>query len=81
MYGPFRYGLWLGYPLLTTSTVAPESLLERLCSSRGSSVGQVSVGRASDPRGGSPRALGAVFDSFEGYTAFSNGIVLDLPFL
>ena len=38
-------------------------------------------GRASDPRGGSPRALGGVFDSFEGYVAFSNGIALDLPFL
>jgi len=38
-------------------------------------------GRASDPCGGSHRALGGVFDSFEGYVAFSNGIVLGLPFL
>jgi len=39
------------------------------------------MGRASDPRGGSSRALGGVFDSFEGYVAFSNGSALDLPFL
>ena len=30
---------------------------------------------------GLPRALGGVFDSFEGYVAFSNGSALDLPFL
>jgi len=60
--GSFRYEHRSGYPMLTPSTVAPESLLGRLRSS-------------------SPRALGGVFDPFEGYTAFSNGISLDLPFL
>jgi len=52
MYGSFCYERRLGYPLLTPSTVAPESLLERLRSSRGSSVGRVSVGsRERPPRG------------------------------
>ena len=81
MYGSFRYQRRLGYPLLTPSTVAHESLLESLRSSRGSSLVEFPWGRTSDPRGGSPRALGGVFDSSEGYTVFSNGIVLDLPFL
>jgi len=60
MCGFFRYECWLGYPLLTPSTVAPESLLERLRSSRGSYVGRVSmevaratsVGVALEPLGG-----------------------------
>ena len=30
-----RCECWLGYPLLTSSTVAPEPLFEHLCSSRG----------------------------------------------
>ena len=33
---PFCYVRWFGYPLSTPSTIAPESLLERLRSSRGS---------------------------------------------
>ena len=36
-------------------------------------------GHASDPRGGSPRALGGVFDSFEGFFAFPDA--LDFPLL
>ena len=35
--GSSRYAHWLGYPLLKSSTVAPEPLVERLRSSRGSS--------------------------------------------
>ena len=35
----------------------------------------------SDPRGGSPRAFGGVFDSFEGYTALFYGTAPGLPFL
>ena len=56
--GSFRYERRLGYPLLTPSTVAPELLLGRLCSSRGSFVGQVSVGvpRAT-PMGVAPEPL------------------------
>ena len=40
----FCYECWLGYPLLTSSTVAPEPLLEHLRSSRGSFDGRVSMG-------------------------------------
>ena len=43
---PSSYECWLGYPLLTSSTVAPDPLFEHLCSSRGSSDGQVSMGVA-----------------------------------
>jgi len=81
MCGSIRYERWLGYPLQTPSAVAPESLLGHLRSSRGSFVGRVSAGVTRDPRGGSPRALGGVFDSLKGYTAFSNGIASDFPFL
>jgi len=35
-------------------------------------------GRVSDPRGGSPRALGGVFDSFEGYVTLSDRSALDV---
>ena len=44
MYGFSCYMLRLGYPLLIPSIVAPESLFERLRSSRGSFVGRVSAG-------------------------------------
>jgi len=46
VYGSLHSEHWLGYPLLTPSTVAPEPLFEHLCSSRGSSDGRVSVGVA-----------------------------------
>jgi len=35
-------------------------------------------GRASDSRGGSPRALGGVFDPFEGYVVLPDGNALDV---
>ena len=50
---------WLGYPLLTSSTVAPEPLFEHLCSSRGSSDGRVSVGvTRATPVGEAPEPSG-----------------------
>jgi len=49
-YGCSRHVRQLGYPLLIPSTVAPEYLLERLCSSRGSSYWSRFRGRAT-PRG------------------------------
>jgi len=68
-YGCSRHVRQLGYPLLTPSTVAPESLFERLRSKEALFVGRVSMGSREQPCGGSPRALGGVFDSFEGYVA------------
>ena len=69
-YGCSRYAPQFGYPLHMSSTVAPESLFEHLRSSGGSFFcGRVSVGARERPRGGSPRALGGVFGSFEGYIA------------
>ena len=77
MYGCSRCVRWLGYPLLIPSTVAPEPLFERFALKyRLFLLVDFPWGRASDPRGGSPRTLGGVFDSFEGYVALSDGSAL-----
>ena len=76
MCGSFRYEHWLGYPLLTPSTVAPESLIKRLRSSRGSFLGRVSMGVArATPVGVAPEPWG-VFDTI----AFLMGLLLISPF-
>ena len=68
-YGCSRYAHQLGYPSSISSTVATESLFERLRSSGGSLLWSSFRGARERPRGGSPRAPGGVFDSFEGYIA------------
>ena len=62
----------LGYPLLISSTVAPEPLFERLRSSGGYIflVGFL-WGRASDPVGVAPEPLEGFFDPSEGYVTYS----------
>ena len=69
-HGCSHYAHQLGYPLLKSSTVAPESLLECLRSRGGSFfVVEFPWGRASDPAGVAPEPLEEFFDSFKGCIA------------